>query len=129
MIPKENLQAKADSMSAYLQVKSGSEPNEIIERMENLSVMIIQAGDCLADAEYYRDSVISSETMKVIKEGYVDKVSMTVINNLIKALAKEENYLVKQFDRINSAAVHQLDGLRSILSYRKQEFATLSYGK
>lgn len=129
MIPKEDLQNKADRMNQYLQQKASDEPNDIIERINTLSVLISQSGECLAAAQYYRDSVISSETMRVIKDGYVDKVSMTVINNLIKSLAKDENILVNQFDRINAAATHQLDGLRSILSYRKTEFSSLNYIK
>ena len=64
---------------------------------------------------------IHSETMKVIREGFIDKMSITTINNLIKALAKDDNYLVNQFDRINSAAAKQLAGLITILSYRKAE--------
>ena len=34
------LQEKATKMNAYLQEKCGSEPNDIIQRMEYLSIMI-----------------------------------------------------------------------------------------
>ena len=129
MIPKDQLQAKADRMNAYLGISVSDNPAEIIERINNLGVMVSQSGECLAAAEYYRDAVISSETMKVIKEGYVDKVSMTVINNLIKSLAKEENFLCKQYDRINSASAKQMAGLITILSYKKTEFSSLNYTK
>lgn len=128
MKAKEELLEKAKKMQAYLEQKAGSEPNDLIERIENLSVLISQSGDFLAEAKYMQDSLISSEIMKAIKEGYNEKLSATALNKLINSLAKEENYLVSLFDRINSAAVHQLDGLRSILSYRKTEFSTLSYG-
>jgi hypothetical protein len=37
----------------------------------------------------------------------------------IKASAKDWNYLVTSFDRINAAAVHQHDGLRTRISYIK----------
>lgn len=129
MIPKEKLQPKADSMNFYLQEKSSDEPNDIIDRINNLSILISQSGECLAAANYYKDTLIHSEIMKIMREGMVDKLSATALNKLVNALAKEESFLVNQFDRINSAAVHQLDGLRSILSYRKTEFATLSYQK
>lgn len=129
MLNKDELKTKAEKMNAYLQTSAGSEPNEIIERIEFLSIMISQSGECLAAAKYYRDALIHSELMKVIKEGYVDKLSATALNKLVNALAKDESYMVDLFDRINSAATHQLDGLRSILSYRKAEFSTLSYGR
>ena len=129
MIAKDQLQPKADAMNAYLQKPSGSDPNDLIDRIENLSIMISQSGEYLAAAKYYHDSLIHSELMKVVKDGYVDRLTATALNKLVNALAKEESYLVNQFDRINSSAVHQLDGLRSVLSYRKSEFSTLSYGK
>ncbi len=129
MIPKEQLQPKADAMNLYLQDKANDEPNDIIDRINNLSILISQSGEYLAAANYYKDTLIHSEIMKIMREGMVDRLSATALNKLVNALAKDESYLVNQFDRINSAAVHQLDGLRSILSYRKQEFSTLSYAR
>ena len=129
MIPKEQLQDKADRMNKYLQEKASDEPNDIIDRINNLSVLISQSGEYLAAANYYKDALISSEIMRVMKEGIIDKLSMTAINKLVNSLAKEESFLVNQLDRINSAGVHQLDGLRSVLSYRKIEFSALSYIK
>lgn len=129
MIPKEDLQAKADNMSAYLQTRLPDEPNEIIDRIGMLSVLVAQSGDCLAASKYYRDTLVHSELMKIVNEGVADKLSATALNKLVNALAKDETYLVNQFDRINSSAVHQLDGLRSILSYRKTEFSSLNYTK
>lgn len=124
---KEQLIEKAKGMNLVLVTQSASEPNELIERIEKLSALISESGECLADAKFIQDSLIHSEIMKVVITGYVDKLSTMTLNQFIKALTKEENFLVNSFDRINSAAVHQLDGCRSILSYRKTEFATLSY--
>ena len=129
MINKDELKEKADKMTTYLQIKAGSEPNDLIERIEMLSILISQSGECLAAAKYYQDMIISSSIMAVIKDGYSDKLGLSTMNKFVNSLAKEENFLATQFDRINSSAVHQLDGLRSILSYRKTEFSTLSYGK
>ena len=129
MIAKEQLQPKADAMNGYLQEKSGDEPNEIIDRIQNLSILVSQSGEYLAAAKYYHDSLIHSELMKAIREGYNDKLTASALNKLVNALAKEESFLVNQFDRINSSATHQLDGLRSILSYRKTEFSSLNYTK
>lgn len=126
-LTKDQLTAKAREMNLILLKESASEPNDLIDRIEKLSALISESGECLADAKYILDSLVHSEIMKAIKEGYNETLSATTLNQFIKALAKEENYLVNSFDRINSAAVHQLDGCRSILSYRKTEFATLSY--
>jgi hypothetical protein len=124
-----DLTEKADAMNKYLQTQGKGEPEDIIERIELLSIMISQAGEYLAIAKHKQDSVVSSEIMKAVKEGYLDKLSATVMNKLVSALAKEENYLVNQFDRINSSGVHQLDALRSVLSYKKAEFSALNYSR
>ena len=129
MIPKKDLQNRADRMNEYLQAKCGSEPDDILQRIEYLSVLISQSGECLAAAKYYHDVLVHSELMNIIRDRMADSLSATVLNKFVNALAKEESYLVKQFDRINSSAVHSLDGLRSILSYRKTEFSSLNYTK
>jgi len=127
MISKELLQPKADAMNAYLQEKANDEPHDIIERINNLSILISQSGEYLAAANYYKDTLIHSEIMKIMREGMVDRLSATALNKLVNALAKDESFLVNQFDRINSAGVHQMDALRSVLSYRKTEFSSLNY--
>lgn len=66
--------------------------------------------------------------MKALKEGYADQLTPSALNKFVNSLAKNENYLVNVFDRINASSTHQLDACRSVLSYRKVEFSTLSYG-
>ena len=117
----EQLKDKASSMAAYLEKKTGTEPTDIMERLENLSVLLIQSGECLAEAKYYQDQVIHSTITKALTEAYHDKLSATVIKDFVKATAKEYNYLVTMFDRINSATVHQIDSLRSVLSFIKSQ--------
>lgn len=127
MLSKEELKTKAEKMNAFLQLEVGSEPNDIIDRIEKLSILLSQSGEYLAQAKYLQDTITSSEIMKIIKEGYVEKSSITTVNKLINSLAKEENFLVNSFDRINSAAGKQSMGLVTVLSYRKAEFSTLNY--
>jgi len=128
MLTKGQLTDKCEKMQRFLELKPGSEPHDLIDRIELLSVLISQSGECLADAKYLQDIAIGEAIQKSINLGYDQKLSISTINKYVNAEAKEFNWLVNTFDRINSASVHQLDGLRSILSYRKTEFATLSYG-
>lgn len=123
MLNKEQLQEKADAMNAYLEKPFGSEPNDLIGRMEFLGIMIAQSGSLLAEAGFMKDTIISSELMKAVKEGYMDKLTPMALNKLVSSLAKEESKLVMLFDRINSCASKQLDSMRSVLSYRKAEFS------
>jgi len=58
-----------------------------------------------------------------LKDALAGDWSTTIIHKKIDALCREENFLVNRFDRINSSAVHQIDALRSILSYRKAQMS------
>lgn len=117
----EQLRDKASLMSNYLELKAGNDPEKIIERLELLSIMLIQSGECLADAKYHQDQVIHSTITKALTEAYQDRLSATLIKDFVRATAKDYNYLVTIFDRINSACVHQIDSLRSVLSYIKAQ--------
>lgn len=121
MLNREELEIKAASMQKYLEQKPGSEPNDLIERAENLSVLIAQSGQCLADARYLQDTVVNGAIMEALQKAYEERLSPSTINKFVTTAAKDTNYLVNLFDRLNSAAVHSLDGVRTILSYRKAE--------
>lgn len=108
-------------MQSYLEQQPGNEPNDLIDRMEKLNILVAQSGKMLADAEWYRDEMINSAIMKSIKEAMEEKLSATVLNQYIKTAARDYNYLARLIDRINATATHQIDATRSILSYRKAE--------
>lgn len=111
----------AEKMQTFLELKPGTEPNDLIDRAENLSALIAKSGHCLADAKYNLDQRKNDSITLALKDAMAGDWSITIIHKKIDALCKEENYLVNCFDRINSAAVHQLDGVRTIISYRKAE--------
>lgn len=115
------LKETSEKMQKYLEEKPGSEPNDLIDRAENLAVLIAKSGSCLADAKYLLDQRKNDSITLALKEAMAGDWSVTIIHKKIDALCREENYLVNQFDRINSAAVHQLDGIRTLISYRKAE--------
>lgn len=117
----DELKEKAKKMQEFLEKKSGSEPNDLIERAETLIVLIAQSGNCLADAKYVQDKAIGDAIQKAINLGYTAQLTPSAVNQFVKSEAKELNYLVNTFDRINATATHALDGVRSMLSYRKSE--------
>lgn len=47
-------------------------------------------------------------------------LSAKVQNALLDSIAKEEAYMVDWLERLNAAATHQVDALRSILSYERE---------
>lgn len=126
---KEQLTEKAEKFHSFLQAKYSKEPHDIIERIELLGILISESGECLAEAKYMRDKLINGEIMNALKNGYTNQLTPSALNKFISSLAYDENLLVNMLDRINAAATHQMEGLRSILSYRKTEFSALNYTK
>ena len=117
----DELKGLSARMQTFLEKKGGSEPNDLIQRAEDLIVLIAQSGSCLADAKFIQDTAIGQAIQKAINLGYTEKLTPSAVNQFVKAEAKEFNHLVNTFDRINATATHALDGVRSMLSYRKSE--------
>ena len=118
---KEQLTEAATKMQSYLEKRAGSEPNDLIDRADNLAILIAKSGQCLASAKYLQDTVVNGAILEALQKAYEERLSPSTINKFVTSAAKEFNYLVNWFDRINSAAVHQLDGVRTVISYRKAE--------
>lgn len=121
MLTKEELQERAKKMQSYLELKSGSEPNDLIDRAENLAILIAKSGQCLADAKYLQDTIVNGAIMEALQKAYEERLSPSTINKFVLTAAKEFNYLVNWLDRINATATHQLDAVRTLISYRKAE--------
>ena len=117
----DDIKVKAEKMQAYLELTPGSEPNDLIDRTEKLNVLIAQSGKMLADAEWYRDQLMEGTIMKALKDNMEEKLSASTLNSYVKSLVRDYNFLVKWTDRINATATHQVDSLRTVISYRKAE--------
>jgi len=118
---KEQLTESATKMQGYLEKKAGSEPNDLIDRAENLAILIAKSGQCLASAKYLQDTVVNGAIMEALQKAYEERLSSSTINKFVQSAAKDFNYLVNWLDRINATATHQLDAIRTIISYRKSE--------
>lgn len=116
---KDELIKLAEEFQTFLIEKPSDEPAELLERMANLEIIIARAGLCLAQAKKLQDEFISTAIINALDQQIEQKLSPSTINVYIKSIAKEYNYLVNSFDRINSTAIHQHDGLRTRLSYFK----------
>lgn len=115
---KENAQEIQD----YLDITCSENPEEMTERIRVLSVYMARSGKMLADAKKLYNKKVASEIgetiIKIAKEQYL---SATAQNKLVKAIAQDEQYLVDWLERINRTCIHQIDALRSLLSYEKEQ--------
>lgn len=95
-------------------------PNTIdgmINRLDKLGILMTRAGQYLTDVSYKIDEVVDIECQTNLE--LLDKYSASTFNMMIKAKGKDWNKLKTGFDKCCSASVHQIDAIRSILSFEK----------
>lgn len=116
------MKKEAQYIQDYLDITCSENPEEMAERIRVLSVYMARSGMMLADAKKLYNKKVASEIgetiIKIAKEQYL---SATAQNKLVKAIAQDEQYLVDWLDRINRTCTHQIDALRSLLSYEKEQ--------
>jgi len=91
----------------------------LIKRLDTLSIAMTQSGEYKTASEYKIECVIDGEIGDKISEIMEGKFTASTINMWIKTKAREWNRLKNSFDRINASSVHQIDAIRSILSWEK----------
>jgi len=120
----EELTDKAERMIDFLQkpLPKNDSPDyhdTLIKRLDTLNIAMTQSGEYRTAAEYKIDCVIDLEIGEKIAEIMDGKLATSTVNMWIKSKAREWTRLKNAFDRINSSSVHQIDAIRSILSWEK----------
>jgi hypothetical protein len=124
----EELTDKAEKMIDFLQkpLPKNDSPDyhdTLIKRLDTLNIAMTQSGEYRTAAEYKIDCVIDLEIGEKIAEIMDGKLATSTVNMWIKSKAREWTRLKNAFDRINSASVHQIDAIRSILSWEKAKIS------
>lgn len=117
--PIEDLEKEVDDIEAYLSTLPPEDANLAIERGNELSVYIARTGKMLSDARFYRDKALSESI--VYNLGKQAGCPASVLKQLVEASCQRENLLVNTIERLNRAATHQLDWLRTVVSMAKEE--------
>lgn len=130
MADLNRLQSEAQEIQEFLEITMSDNPQEVIERGNELQVYMARTGKMLADAKYILNEQKKQETMDVVREFIIDqKLSAKVQNALIDGLCKDAQYLVDWIERLNAACTHQLDWCRSVNSKNKEEMRLNNLGK
>ena len=119
----EQLQTRYENMTKFLEQPLNKEYDALITRMEHLGILLARAGEYMTEASYRIDEVVDIEC-KVNLE-LLDKYSASTFNMMIKAKAKDWNKMKLGFERCCSTAVHQIDAIRTILSFEKAKMQIL----
>lgn len=123
------LQEEAQQIQDYLDITCSENPEEILERIRAIMPYISRTAFMLAEAKKAlrrkKASEISNTIINIAKE---QCLSAKVQNTLIDSIAEEEAYFVDWLDRLNAAATHQVDALRSILSFERENLRITKTG-
>ena len=115
------LQEEAKQISDYLQITCQNNPQEIQQRIADTMVYVARTGEMLATAKRMlrrrKSKEINNTILTIAKENCL---SAKVQNALLDSIAEDEAFLVDTLDRLNAAATHQLDALRTLLSYERE---------
>lgn len=123
------LQEEAQRIQDYLDIECSENPEEVLERIRAIMPFISRTAFMLAEAKKAlrrkKASEISNTIINIAKE---QCLSAKVQNTLIDSIAEDEAYLVDWLDRLNAAATHQVDALRSILSFERENLRITKTG-
>lgn len=120
---KEHIENRLNELQQFLEAQYDSEEGHLImDRLGIASAYMAESGKLKADADWHYMAALNSEIMEAIKtimkEVYL---SSTAQNQLVKSLAKNEFRLVTYADRVNRSLTHQIDAMRTQLSYLKEQ--------
>jgi len=99
------------------------DPNVVVDELIIAENIMVNSGKLLADAKYWLNEAMHSDTINTMKMLTKEQpnITSTAINQIVKSLCKDQQYLVDFADRINRSATHRADYCRSIMSKHKAE--------
>lgn len=120
--PKEQIYKELTDIDSFLNITMSENAEEAVLRGNDLAVYVARSGKLLADAKYWLNEAMNSETMKTLAETAKNaKATATAINALVNSLCREERYLVDWCERCNRTATHQLSWCVTVISKAKEE--------
>lgn len=118
----ENLKNVCDQIGKALSEKvDSSNPAEIVGKIEALTSLMSSSAYAVGLA----NKLYARKIMELTEASVGGKLSVTEKKLVFDGKAYEELYFVNLADRQNKGITHAIDGLRSIISYLKQELANL----
>lgn len=116
------IEAELAEMQEFLEMPSaGDQPEQMKERLNKLAQFMARSGKLKADAEWHYSNLYQSSLMGAIKQMAEAQMSTSTVNEYLKSVCKDYKVLVTWADRVNRSCVHQMDSLRTLISYAKQE--------
>lgn len=123
ILSKEQILENLALYQSQLDEKLVDDPNVIIEQLTVAESIMVNSGKMLADTKYWLNDAMHSDTISTLKELATQNkiITSTAVNQIIKSLCKDQQYLVDWCERLNRSSTHRADLARSIISKQKAE--------
>lgn len=115
----EQLEKESKQIDDFLNVTCSEQPEEALGRGNDLLVYLARTGKMLSDAKYWQDEAVNNSIINKLKDQL--DLSPMILKKFIESSCKRENYLVNWIDRMNRTCVHQIDFLRTVVSFAKNQ--------
>lgn len=109
--------ANLECIQEIVDAKCEQEPSLLLETLNNISSLLGLCAQTSASLEYHYQVQMSMHLPNALKM----KFSPSIQKSYAESCIPELMYLIQLCGRLNSALVHRIDALRSMLSYEKQE--------
>lgn len=113
----EQLEEESKQIDEFLNMTCSEEPEEALQRGLDLSTYLARTGKMLSDAKYWQDEAIVNSILNKLRDQL--DLSPMLFKKLVDSSVKRENYLVNWLDRMNRTCTHQMDFLRTVVSFAK----------
>lgn len=117
------MKIECETLQTNLEMPISEQVELVIERGNELAVIIARTGYMLAQAKNNMNEKMQSEVMNALRRIAKETPFATsrTVNSLVDTLCREERFLVDWIERLNRTAVHQLDWCRTLVSKAKQD--------
>jgi hypothetical protein len=119
----EKLNDHYGRMIAFLEKPMDNDYEPLLDRLNKLGVLIAKAGQYQVECQYKIDEVIDIECQVNLE--LLDKYSASTFNMMVKAKAKDWTRLKTGFEKCYSSGVHQMEAIRTIISFEKAKMQIL----
>ena len=120
--PKDRIFSELTAIDGFLNITMSENPEEALQRGNDLTAYIARTGKLLADAKYHLSQSKNSEVMETLRDTAKNaKATAKAVNALVDSICREEQYLVDWCERANRAATHQLSWCVTVISKAKEE--------
>lgn len=99
-----------------------ADAEQLSERLTVLSIYLARTADMLGEAEFLLSNARGCWTEML------NGMQATELREILAMKTAAEQRLATKLERLNAAIVHQIDAVRSQLSFCKQELASVNYG-